>query len=65
MTPITHIVIFKYAPSATDAEVHLAASRFLALQDECEFEGKRYLAVTGGRNNSTEGLDKGFQVRLA
>ncbi|GAA6038430.1 hypothetical protein JCM8097_007646 [Rhodosporidiobolus ruineniae] len=58
---ITHIVSFRYKPSTSDAERHLVASRFLALQDQCELKGERYLSVTGGKQNSPEGLGKGYE----
>ncbi|GAA5969471.1 hypothetical protein JCM11641_008125 [Rhodosporidiobolus odoratus] len=58
---ITHIVIFKLHPTVSDAERHLLASRFLALQDRCELDGKKYLTVTGGKNNSKEGFEKGLE----
>ncbi|CEQ42800.1 SPOSA6832_04659, partial [Sporobolomyces salmonicolor] len=60
---ITHIVSFKYKDDTSDAQRHLVASSFLALQDQCHLEGNPYLTVTGGKDNSPEGLAKGFQVR--
>ncbi|GAA6003831.1 hypothetical protein JCM10207_006428 [Rhodosporidiobolus poonsookiae] len=60
MSLVTHIVCFKYKPTASDAERHLVASKILALQDQCQIDGSTYLTVTGGSNNSTEGLTKGF-----
>ncbi|GAA5859002.1 hypothetical protein JCM8547_003963 [Rhodosporidiobolus lusitaniae] len=68
---ITHIVSLCYKPSTSSAEKHLVGSRFLALQDQCllpsswtaaeDQAGKPYLSVTGGRNNSPEGANKGFE----
>ncbi|BGP18538.1 hypothetical protein JCM10213_002949 [Rhodosporidiobolus nylandii] len=59
---ITHLVILKLLPSLSDAERHLLASKFLALQDQCELEGGgKYLTVTGGKQNSPEGMAKGFE----
>lgn len=65
MTTITHIVSFRYHSSTSDAAKHLVGSSFLALQDQCRHpeSGEPYLTVTGGRNNSPEGLAKGFEVR--
>ncbi|GAA5897537.1 Dabb family protein [Sporobolomyces salmoneus] len=58
---ITHIVSFKYKESATSAERHLVASSFLALQSRCVDEsGKSYIAVTGGKDNSPEGMSNGY-----
>lgn len=60
---ITHIVSFKYKESATSAERHLVASSFLALQSRCVDEsGKSYIAVTGGKDNSPEGMSNGYDV---
>ncbi|BGP34111.1 hypothetical protein JCM10296v2_005926 [Rhodotorula toruloides] len=60
---ITHIVAFKYKDGTTDAEKHLVASSFLALQDQCKLQGteENYLSVTGGSNNSPEGFNKGCE----
>ncbi|GAA5909938.1 hypothetical protein JCM5296_002539 [Sporobolomyces johnsonii] len=57
---ITHIVSFKYKDDTSDAQRHLVASSFLALQDQCHLDGNTYLTVTGGKDNSPEGLAKGF-----
>ncbi|GAA5836997.1 hypothetical protein JCM3766R1_006500 [Sporobolomyces carnicolor] len=58
---VTHIVSFRYKDAATDAERHLVASSFLALQSRCVGDdGQPYLAVTGGRDNSTEHLSNGY-----
>ncbi|GAA5963406.1 hypothetical protein JCM3765_003059 [Sporobolomyces pararoseus] len=59
---ITHIVSFKYKESTSSAERHLIASSFLALQERCldSTTGNPYLAVTGGKNNSHEGLSNGY-----
>lgn len=61
---ITHIVAFKYKDGTTDAEKHLVASSFLALQDQCKLQGteENYLSVTGGSNNSPESFNKGCEV---
>ena len=61
---ITHIVSFKYKESASSAERHLVASSFLALQERCldKTTGNPYLAVTGGKDNSHEGLSAGHDV---
>ncbi|GAA5921945.1 hypothetical protein JCM3775_003429 [Rhodotorula graminis] len=64
MAPITHIVAFRYKPTTLDSEKHLVASSFLALQDLCVLEpgtDERYVAVTGGANNSSEGQTKGYE----
>ncbi|BGP57012.1 hypothetical protein JCM8202_004553 [Rhodotorula sphaerocarpa] len=63
MTTITHIVSFRYHSSTSDAAKHLVGSSFLALQDQCRHpeSGEPYLTVTGGRNDSPEGLAKGFE----
>lgn len=62
---ITHFVAFKYKDESSDAERHLVASSFLALQDLCKLEGteQTYLSVTGGCNNSPESFNKGCEVR--
>lgn len=63
MAPITHLVSFRYKPSTSSAEKHLVASSFLALQDQCTLHDRPYVSVTGGANNSSEGADKGLEVR--
>ncbi|GAA5827625.1 hypothetical protein JCM3770_006875 [Rhodotorula araucariae] len=60
MAPITHVVSFRFNPASSSAERHLIASSFLALQDQCIIDGNTYLSVTGGRSNSSEGFEKGF-----
>ncbi|GAA6011184.1 hypothetical protein JCM11491_006749 [Sporobolomyces phaffii] len=61
MGVITHIVSFEYKPSASSGERHLVASSFLALQSRClDRHGNPYIAVTGGKNNSQERQDQGY-----
>ncbi|POY73152.1 hypothetical protein BMF94_3782 [Rhodotorula taiwanensis] len=63
MPSIVHIVSLKYKSTTSDAEKHLVGSSFLALQDKCQHPstGEKYLTVIGGRNNSPEGFEKGFE----
>ncbi|GAA5876844.1 hypothetical protein JCM16303_006306 [Sporobolomyces ruberrimus] len=60
---ITHIVSFKYKPTTSPAEKHFVASSFLALQSRCvdQQEGKNYIAVTGGKDNSPENAANGYE----
>ncbi|GAA6000726.1 Dabb family protein [Rhodotorula paludigena] len=62
MAPITHVLSFKFKESTSDAEKHLLASSMMALQDQCLLpdSSAKYLTVTGGKNNSPETFDKGF-----
>lgn len=63
MAIITHIVSFKYTESTSQAEKELTGSKFLAMKDSCERNGKKYiLELTGGANASPEGLNDGFEV---
>lgn len=63
---ITHIVSFKYKSTASSSERHLVASSFLALQSRClDSQGKPYIAVTGGKQNSPEQAGKGFDVSFS
>lgn len=60
---ITHIVHFAYKPEVDLSTRHLLASRFLLLLESCKRDGKPYiLSLTGGKQNSTEGVDKGLEV---
>ncbi|KAI5478323.1 putative membrane permease [Pseudohyphozyma bogoriensis] len=58
---VTHVVAFKYKPQVSTTERHLVASKFLALQDSATFNGDKYIiSITGGLQNSNEGLHKGM-----
>ncbi|GAA5889205.1 hypothetical protein JCM6882_000674 [Rhodosporidiobolus microsporus] len=54
MSLITHFVAFKYKADVSEAERHLIASRFSALQDQCVHNGNWYVTVQGGRQISPE-----------
>ncbi|KAJ7720801.1 hypothetical protein B0H16DRAFT_1603935 [Mycena metata] len=63
MSGITHIVMFAFEPLATPEEVQGVCDRLLALKDKCldPQTNKPYLkAVSGGKNNSPEGLNGDF-----
>lgn len=63
-TMITHIVHFAYKPEIASNERQLLASRFLLLLESCQRDGQPYiLSLTGGKQNSKEGVDKGLEVR--
>lgn len=61
---IVHIVHFAYnCDEATKQEI---ASRFLKMQSQCvsKTDSKPYiLSLTGGKNNSPEGMNDGLEVR--
>ena len=61
---VVHLVMFKYRSDEEGIEV---ARRFQALATEClNKDGKPYIvSLTGGVNNSTEGFDKGLEVRVS
>jgi len=60
MAPVTRFAAFKYKPDVTDAQKRTALEGLIKLYQENEHlvnYGPR-----GGRNNSPEGFDKGFDV---
>ncbi|KAN0063751.1 hypothetical protein ACQY0O_003801 [Thecaphora frezii] len=58
----THIVSFRYRPDVSASQRSTVLSRFLALGSTClDAEGKRYiLDISGGANDSPEGMGKEF-----
>lgn len=66
MSLITHVVAFRYSSTTSAAERSLIASKFVALQDSCKLantDDKYILSLSGGAQNSMEGMDKKFDVR--
>lgn len=59
-----HVVHFKYAASTSPEQRADVVARFLALKTEClNNEGSPYIfSLTGGKNISTEGYDRGYLV---
>ena len=53
---VRHVVVFKYAPDATEAQIQAITDAFRALQDEIP----GIVAFEHGVNNSPEGLNQGF-----
>jgi len=59
---IRHIVLFRYTGTTTDAQKEEVKTRFLALQQLCKRDGKRYIvSIDTGSNNSGEGADQGLE----
>lgn len=69
---ITHIVSFKYATSATEAQRDVAFEQIIALKDTCtrpssDGEIKPYIAsLVGGKVNifPRSGMSKGYDVSV-
>ncbi|KAL2108757.1 hypothetical protein VUR80DRAFT_3382 [Thermomyces stellatus] len=60
---ITHIVMFKWKDSADEASISEATSHFLSLKKRCThpvYKTPYILSLTGGRDNSPEGLQDGL-----
>ncbi|KAI5303960.1 hypothetical protein KEM56_007012 [Ascosphaera pollenicola] len=64
---ITHIVMFRFKSDLSAADVHdhgsFTASKLLALKDEClhpKTQTPYILSVTGGKDNSSEGIQHGI-----
>ena len=53
---LRHVVLFKYKPEADEAARAAVAQAFVALKGEIAF----LRALEWGRNESPEGLDKGY-----
>ena len=60
---LRHIVIFKFRPEVTAAQIQDINTRFLALKSECLRDGKKYIrSIDSGLANSPEGADQGKQI---
>ncbi|KAK7057508.1 stress responsive A/B barrel domain-containing protein [Favolaschia claudopus] len=62
--PLIHIVMFKFKPGTSATAAEDACQALLALKDSCVHpESKKpYIkSVTGGKDNSPEGLQKGIE----
>lgn len=55
-TVVRHVVVFKYKPTATNAEVAEVTAAFRALKDKIP----GIVSFEQGRNHSPEKLDQGF-----
>ncbi len=55
-TPVRHIVVFKFKPSATDAQIAEVTTAFRALEDHIP----GVVSFEHGVNNSPEGKNLGF-----
>lgn len=43
----------------------VVSNEFIKLIENCLLEGNKYiLKISGGKNNSKEGINKGFEVKL-
>ena len=54
--PIQHIVCFKFKKHVSDSEIQKLKKSFISLQKKIP----GVLSITGGQNNSSENLNKGF-----
>ncbi|KAI1340077.1 stress responsive A/B barrel domain-containing protein [Xylariaceae sp. FL0016] len=62
--PVNHIVQFQFKIEASEESVKQAVASMLALRDKCMHPKtqKEYIrSLTGGRDNSKEGLQNGIQ----
>ncbi len=58
---VKHLVLFRYKPDTTAADVKMITRRFLALKQECKRSGKPYIiSLDAGLANSPEGADLGL-----
>ncbi|KAH6609676.1 stress responsive alpha-beta barrel domain-containing [Trichoderma cornu-damae] len=60
---ITHVVLFSFKPSASAQDIDKVCSGLLALKDKCLHATTQepYIkSMTGGTNNSPEGLNDGL-----
>jgi hypothetical protein len=55
-TPVKHVVVFKYKPSATPEQIEQVTTAFKALKGKIP----GIVSFEYGTNNSPEGLNKGF-----
>jgi hypothetical protein len=55
-TPVKHVVVFKYKPTATAAQIEEVTTAFKALKDKIP----GIVSFEYGTNNSPENLNKGF-----
>ncbi len=55
-TPVRHVVVFKYTPDATEAQIAEITDAFRALKDKIP----GIIGFERGVNNSPEGLNQGF-----
>lgn len=62
--PVNHLVLFQFKDEATTESVENAYAGMLGLKDACVRDGTQtpYIkSLTGGRDNSPEGLQNGIQ----